>query len=122
MGNYPKVTYDPHTYAKFCIKHNLPMTFDTAHVAHCGIDIVDFFKNYHTSIKLIHLSDAIGPIQHLPLGKGNLPIVALLKEIKKQKYSESITFEICNYDKSATQKEKLTTIKDSFAMVQKFAL
>lgn len=122
MGKYPKVTYDPDLFGEFCVKNNMPITFDTAHVAHCGTDIVDFFRKYHAHIKLIHLSDAIGSIQHLPLGKGNLPIVALLKEIKKLHYDESITFEICNYDKKATMKQKLAAITESFAMVQQYAL
>lgn len=122
LGRYPRVTYDPEVFAEYCIKHHVPITFDTAHIAHCNYDIITFFNKYYKSIKLIHLSDCIGEIQHLPLGKGNLPIQELLQEIKKKSFNKLITFEICNFPKGATRKEKTEELKKSFEMVKKYAL
>lgn len=122
LQHYPKVTYDPDLFGEYCINHNLPMTFDTAHIAHCNYDIVLFFKKYHKQIKLIHLSDSIGSMQHLPLGKGNLPIKNLLKEIKRVSYNQLLTFEIDKFPKEITLKEKTETIRKSFDLVKKYAL
>ena len=122
LGKYPKVTYDPDMFAEFCIENHVPITFDTAHVAHCNYNIVSFFKKYHKYIKLIHLSDSIGRVQHLPLGKGNLPIKALLLEIKKKSYNGVLTFEICNFPASPTRKDKIKEIGKSFEMVKQYAI
>lgn len=121
LGNYPKVTYDPENFAEYCLANNMPITFDTAHIAHCNYDIVTFFKKYHKYIKLIHLSDSIGAVQHLPLGKGNLPIKELLQEIKRKSYNALIAFEICTFPKAATREEKTKELKNSLDMVKKYA-
>lgn len=120
LGKYPKVTYDPETFAEYCIQQNLSITLDTSHVAHCNYDIVTFFNKYYKHIKLIHLSDSIGSVQHLPLGKGNLPIKELLQEIKKRSYDKLITFEINKFSKIPTIKEKTEEIKRSFDLVKKY--
>lgn len=80
---FPKETYDPDFFAKFCISHNLPINLDTSHIAAWNYDIVEFFKKYHKHINLIHLSDMTSSKQHLPFGKGVLPLKKLFKEIKK---------------------------------------
>ncbi len=119
---YPKVTYDPETFAEYCIANNLPITFDTTHVAHCNYDIVAFFRKYNKHIKLIHLSDSIGSIQHLSLGKGNLPVKELLKEIRKSSFNQFLEFEICNFPNGTTVKEKTEEIRKSFNMVKQYAM
>lgn len=119
---YPKVTYDPELFAEYCIENNLSITFDTAHVAHCHYDIVGFFKKYHEHIKLIHLSDSIGSSQHLPLGKGNLPIKDLLKEMRKSSFNQFIAFEICHFPNGVTLKEKTEEIRNSLTMVKQYAV
>ncbi len=119
---YPKSTYNPEFFADYCRKRGISITFDTAHVAHCNYDIVEFFQKYHKYIQLIHLSDSIGSIQHLPLGKGKLPIKKLLQTIKKTGYNKMITFEICNFPKNTTTEEKMEDIKDSLKMLKTYAL
>ncbi len=119
---YPKVTYDPELFAQYCIANNLPITFDTAHIAHCDYDIVTFFRKYNKYMKLIHLSDSIGDTQHLPLGKGNLPIKDLLKEVKKSSFNNLLAFEICNFPKGITVKEKIEEIRTSIEMVKRYAI
>ncbi len=119
---YPKVTYDPETFARYCIANNLPITFDTAHIAHCNYDIVAFFRKYNKHIKLIHLSDSLGSIQHLPLGKGNLPIKDLLKEIRKSSFNQFLAFEICRFQKNISAKERTEEIKNSLNLVKEYAV
>lgn len=119
---YPKVTYEPELFAQYCIANNLPITFDTAHVAHCNYDIVAFFRKYKKHIKLIHLSDSIGSIQHLPLRKGNLPIKDLLQEIRKSSFNQFLVFEIHHFPKGITIQEKTEEIRNSFNMVKQYAI
>lgn len=119
---YPKVTYDPELFAQYCIANNLSITFDTAHIAHCDYDIVAFFRKYSKYIKLIHLSDSIGSMQHLSLGKGNLPIKELLQEIKNSSFNNMIAFEICNFQEGISLREKTEEIKKSLAMAKEYAL
>lgn len=119
---YPKITYDPELFAEYCIANNLPITFDTAHISHCNYDIVMFFRKYNKHIQLIHLSDSIGDVQHLSLGKGNLPIKELLKEIKKSSFNNLLAFEICSFQKGVTTEEKIDEIRNSFKMVKSYAI
>ncbi len=122
LHHYPKVTWDPDIFAKYCVANGLPITFDTSHIAHWKYDIVTFFKKYHEHIKLIHLSDYAGTTQHLPLGEGELPLKELLQEIKKVKYQHQITFEIKNFPKGATKEEKINAIQKNLTMVRQYTL
>lgn len=119
---YPKITWEPDLFANYCIANGLAITFDTSHIAHWKYDIVTFFKKYHKHIKLIHLSDSIGIKQHLPLGKGNLPIKELLQEIKKVNYKHQITFEMNNFPKDLTREEKIEALQKSLMLVKQHAL
>ncbi len=122
LHHYPKVTWDPDLFAKYCVANKLAITFDTSHIAHWKYDIVTFFKKYHKHIKLIHLSDYAGTTQHLPLGEGELPLKELFQEIKKVKYQHQITFEIKNFPKDATNDEKVNAIQKSLTMVRQYTL
>lgn len=122
LQHYPKVTYDPELFAQYCITNNLPITFDTSHISHCNYDIVTFFRKYNKYIKLVHLSDSLGSAQHLPLGKGNLPIKNLLKEIKRSSFNQYLAFEICHFPKDMTLKEKKEEIRESLNTVKNYAL
>lgn len=119
---YPKITWEPDLFANYCLTNKLGITFDTSHVANLNYDIVTFFRKYHKYIKLIHLSDCNKNIQHLPLGKGNLPIKDLLKEIKRFGYDQQITFEINHFPKGITTEEKIETIRKNFKMVKQYAI
>lgn len=100
---YPKVTRDPDSFAKFCIKHSIPINLDTCHIASWGYDIVQFINKYHSYINLIHLSDMTKTTQHLPLGKGKLPIEEFLKELKKVRYKGSVVFEVSRFASHSKQ-------------------
>ena len=85
-------------------KNDFFITLDTAHLAHSGGDIIDFFNKNKDRIINIHLSDYrshflngnLKPFRykHLPLGKGELPIKQFIQILKKEKYNELVTFEI----------------------------
>lgn len=116
---FPKQTYDPNFFAQFCQQYDLPITFDTCHIASNNHDILDFFRKYKRNIRLIHLSDFDGSKQHLPLGDGKLPLRNLLREIKKFPYAKLIVFEINNFLEETTKEDKLKKIKASFEFVDK---
>lgn len=117
---YPKVTYMPEKFAEFCVKNQLPITFDTSHISDNGFDIVKFFRKYNKNIHLIHLSDFHKGKEHLPLGMGSLPIRELLIEIKKTSWKKIIIFEIKRYPGSRNKLDKISMLKKSVDMVRKY--
>lgn len=120
LQRYPKETYDPDTFAKFCITNNLAITFDTSHIASVGGDIIDFYKKYHLYISVIHLSDFKDGIEHLPLGQGSLPIDRLFQEIKKTKLNYKIILEINTFPYAMNKKNKQEDIKRSIELVKTY--
>jgi len=96
--------WNPVMFQDFMGKNNLSITMDTTHLAQVGGDIIEFFKTNKKHIKNIHLSDfkkhlfssSFRPAyhMHMPLGKGELPIIEFLQTLKKEKYSGNITMEI----------------------------
>src|SRR3989344_726760 len=117
---YPKVTYDPDMFARFCINHNLPINIDTCHISAWNYDIVEFFRKYHAHINLIHLSDMTSDRQHLPLGKGNLPIIKFLKELKRASYKGIVVFEISRFANAPKEQVK-KEVKNSLDIFRKVA-
>lgn len=117
---YPKITWDPDLFAKYCVANGLAITFDTSHIAHWRYDIVTFFKKYHKHIKLIHLSDYVGDAQHLPFRDGDLPLKELFQELKRVKYKHEITLEIKNFPNSVTKEENVEAIRRSIIMVRRY--
>lgn len=117
---YPKVTYDPDTYATFCVQNNLQMTFDLSHIASAKYDVVLFYKKYHTNISIIHMSDFKNGKQHLPLGQGALPLEKLLREIKINPQHKKIIFEISSFPNGKTKEAKLRQITKSLEMTRNF--
>lgn len=91
-------------FAKLMQQNDFYITLDTTHLAHSGGDIIDFFEKNKKRIVNIHLSDykshflngSLRPMRykHLPLGKGELPIVKFLQTVKKEDYKGLMTMEI----------------------------
>lgn len=108
---YPKETYNPEQFAQYCVKHNLPMNFDTSHIASFDYDIVLFFKKYYKYINLIHLSDYASSVQHLPLGEGKLPLEKLFYEMKRVSYNKTLIFEIFKFRDNMSFLEKQLQLK-----------
>lgn len=73
------------------------VTMDTAHVGQAQEDIISFFHKNKNRIINIHLSDykrRLYNSEHLPLGRGTLPITEFITLLKKEKYNQLLTFEI----------------------------
>lgn len=119
---YPKETYNPDLFAKFCISHNLPMNLDTSHIAAWDYDLVEFFKKYHQHISLMHLSDMTLTKQHLPFGKGILPLEKLFREMKKVSYRGNVVFEVSNFPKGSSKEYILEELKNCINMFKKFSI
>lgn len=117
---YPKVTYHPELFATYCVQNNLPITFDTSHIADQGHDIVQFYRSYHKTIHLIHLSDYKTNAQHLPLGEGTLPLEALFKEMKRTRYRGTVSFEIYTFPNKTSIEEKLSMLKQNLKFFKKY--
>jgi sugar phosphate isomerase/epimerase len=85
-------------------KTGLSMTLDTTHVGQVNEDLCNFYTENKDIIINIHLSDykktwlnsklLLGNDTHLPIGKGELPIINLLQLLKKENYQGVITMEI----------------------------
>jgi sugar phosphate isomerase/epimerase len=99
-----KHTWDVNHFPELMKKNNLNVTLDIVHLAHSGGDIISFFKQHHTMIKNIHLSDyrfnklnsTLRPLRykHMPLGEGELPIAAFLQVLREKQYKGLVTMEI----------------------------
>lgn len=113
---YPKETYDPDLFANFCLEHGLPINLDTAHIASWNCNIITFFKKYQSNINLIHLSDMTPDRQHLPLGKGNLPLHDFFKELKSASFKGNVIFEISNFPRNSSNEYVLNELKRSLRM------
>jgi len=97
-------TYNPEEFSLLVNKAGLFMTLDTTHLGQVNGDICQFYKDNYKKIVNIHLSDyrnnwlnkifLLANDTHLPLTKGELPIIKFLKILKQKKYAGSITMEI----------------------------
>lgn len=97
-------TYKGEEFAKVVSKTGLSMTLDTTHMGQVDEDICDFYLKNKDKIIDIHLSDykktwlnsklLLANDTHLPLGKGELPIIKFLNILKKENYQGIITMEI----------------------------
>lgn len=116
---YPKVTWHADKFGEYCQENNVPIVFDTSHIASVGGDVVEFYEKYHKHIRVLHLSDFKNGVEHLPLGEGALPIKKLLQVIRSKQQKLHIIFEINTFPSTATKKEKIAAIQKSFTFAQK---
>jgi sugar phosphate isomerase/epimerase len=97
-------TWHEEAFANLLKKKNLHITLDTTHLAQAGGDIITFFKKNKESIVNIHLSDykdhylnsTLRPLRfkHLPIGKGELPMIEFIKTLYDEKYQGLVTMEM----------------------------
>ncbi len=82
---------------RLCRRKNLFITFDTCHIGTKYPDkIVDAFNVLYETGRVvnIHFSDYREGIEHLPPGKGILPLENFLENLKKVGYKELLTVEL----------------------------
>jgi sugar phosphate isomerase/epimerase len=97
-------TYQGVKFSNVVDKTGLSMTLDTTHLGQVNEDICDFYVKNKDKIINIHLSDykmtllnrklLLANDTHLPIGKGQLPIIKFLKILKQENYKGTITMEI----------------------------
>lgn len=97
-------TYKGEEFSSTIKKTGLFITLDTTHLAQVNEDICDFYIKNKNKIINLHLSDykkhwlnrnlLLANNTHLPLGKGELPMIKFLKILKKENYQGIITMEI----------------------------
>jgi len=97
-------TYNPEEFSLLINKAGLFITLDTTHLGQVQADICKFYEKNKKKIVNVHLSNykesflnrllLLANDTHLPLMKGELPILKFLKLLKKEKYKGLITMEI----------------------------
>jgi len=72
------------------------VVLDTSHLSVARQDILDGYKILAPHLTHIHLSDNAGDGKdgHLELGRGSLPLVKFLSELRRTKYSGAISLEL----------------------------
>jgi sugar phosphate isomerase/epimerase len=96
LGCNPYFLNDTEVMIDFLEKHNLYLTFDTAHMGtHKTNFLTDFHHFYDTGrIRNIHFSDYANGKEHLLPGHGKLPLTRFLNHLQETGYNDSITLEL----------------------------
>jgi sugar phosphate isomerase/epimerase len=80
---------------------NVYCTVDVGHAFRAGLEPADFIKQLGENVIHLHLNDNDGSCDlHLPLGKGSIDFVPLLRELVKVDYRGAIILEITSVDAS----------------------
>ena len=114
--------YDIDTVYDFVKENNYNLTFDTAHAASCGTDIIKAYDKLKPFIRNIHLSDYKSGSEHKMLGTGTLPIKEFLQYLKKDKYSHLLTVEY-DFDNPSrndikNNKEAVYALKNTMTFIE----
>lgn len=81
-------------FIKFIKDNDINITFDTTHCGVNNLSILELYKKLKKHIRNIHLSDFNDGMEHKILGHGQLPLKELLRNLKEDKYKETITIEL----------------------------
>ncbi len=81
---------------EFMHKHNLFLTFDTAHMGTSKANfLVDFHHFYDSGMmRHIHFSDYANGREHLLPGHGSLPLTRFLNHLRETEYDRTLTLEL----------------------------
>lgn len=78
-----------------CRRKKLGMTFDVCHMGVSGRDVLEALSSVPLEIiRNVHFSDSRGLQEHLPPGKGELPLGAFLGLLANAGYSRYLTLEL----------------------------
>lgn len=85
---------------EFMQKHNLFLTFDTAHMGASKANfLVDFHQFYDSGMmRHIHFSDYANGREHLLPGHGALPLTRFLNHLRETKYDQTLTLELSPHE------------------------
>ncbi len=84
----------------FLQKHNLFLTFDTAHMGTSRANfLVDFHHFYDSGMmRHIHFSDYANGREHLLPGHGSLPLTRFLNHLRETDYDQTLTLELSPHE------------------------
>lgn len=96
FGLPPYVLSHPPRLLRFLEKHNLFLTFDTAHMGSLTVDILPAFVRFQQRdrVRSIHLSDYSFGREHLVPGHGQLPITRFLHHLQQSGYAHGVVLEL----------------------------
>ncbi|SHJ31338.1 Sugar phosphate isomerase/epimerase [Malonomonas rubra DSM 5091] len=80
----------------FMDKHNLYLTFDTAHMGTYKTNFLTDFHHFYNSgrIRNVHFSDYANGREHLLPGHGKLPLTRFLNHLQQTGYDGTLTLEL----------------------------
>jgi sugar phosphate isomerase/epimerase len=103
--------------AKISEKYNYDLTFDTTHVGFTDYELLSVYNLFRPNMQNIHFSDWKDSHEHLVPGRGILPLVELLKKLKKDEYNGLLTLELL-FLPFATYKKAYQSSKDSISFIK----
>lgn len=92
------------------LNKNFDFCLDVGHAALCNIDSTKLLRFFGKKLKNVHIHDANGVKDHLPIGQGDIDFVLLKKNLDKMKYSNGIDIEILDFEKTIEGFNQLTSI------------
>ncbi len=96
----PYLLATPEKMIAFLKKHNLFLTFDTAHCGSMHTNFINDFYAYYGSgmMRNIHFSDYANGQEHLMPGHGALPLTRFLNHLRETGYDHSLVLELSPYE------------------------
>jgi len=96
MGCNPYFLNNTATMIDFMQKHNLYLTFDTAHMGTYKANFLTDFHHFYNSgrIRNVHFSDYANGKEHLLPGHGKLPLTRFLNHLQETGYDGTVTLEL----------------------------
>lgn len=84
----------------FLHKHELFLTFDTAHMGTCKTNFLTDFHHFYDSgrIRNVHFSDYANGREHLLPGHGKLPLSRFLNHLRATGYDGTVTLELTPHE------------------------
>jgi L-ribulose-5-phosphate 3-epimerase UlaE len=69
---------------------NFKLTYDTGNITALELDHVEYIKNVHRSIEIIHLKDKSTKTGTVPFGQGDTDFESIFKNIKRLELQDKI--------------------------------
>ncbi len=98
--------HEPDGFARGIQYNNLPMTYDPAHMGALNTDLISYFERLRDHIVNIHVHDYWQGVDHMALGKGDLPWAEFLKHLQRVGYRGLLTLEVYPFNTRPWLKRK----------------
>lgn len=103
-------------FSDFCLKENIPITFDITHYATGTGSIIEAFDKVKHLVKNIHLSNYSDGNEHKLLEEGDINIIEFLKYLTQIQYKGLLTLE---FDFENKLRNKIADDEDAVFRLQK---